>query len=63
LADPSLKHHAIDWFDGEKVGIEICAGLLLALGVWPLRRALAKFPSHFTSEVEDDEPYQRGSSR
>lgn len=40
LADPSLAHHAVDWLDGEKVGVEICAGLLLALGMWRLRRAL-----------------------
>jgi predicted ferric reductase len=45
LADPSLKEHAIDWLDGEKVGIEICAGVLAALGVWRLRRALRRLTS------------------
>lgn len=40
LADPSLKERAIDWFDGEKVGVEVCAALLVGLGVWRLRRAL-----------------------
>ncbi|HEY6852850.1 MAG TPA: ferric reductase-like transmembrane domain-containing protein [Gemmatimonadales bacterium] len=42
LADPSLRDHAIDWLDGEKVGIEICAGLLVALGVWRLGRAFKR---------------------
>lgn len=44
LADPSLKDHAIDWLDGEKLAVEICGALLVAVGVWRLRRALLSSP-------------------
>src|SRR5260370_27470558 len=42
LADPSLRHHAVDWLDGEKVAVEICAGLLVALGVGRQPRRLGR---------------------
>jgi len=46
---PSLKHHAIDWFDGEKVASRSAPGYWLALGVCGCAGALLS-PSHFTSE-------------
>jgi predicted ferric reductase len=38
LTDPLLKGAAIDYFDGEKVFIEICGGLILAVGIYGARR-------------------------
>jgi DMSO/TMAO reductase YedYZ heme-binding membrane subunit len=42
LADPTLRHHPVDWLDGEKVAIEICSALIAAFGVLRLRGALRR---------------------
>lgn len=43
LADPTLRSRPVDWFDGEKIGIEVCVALIAVLGVLRLRRAVRRF--------------------
>jgi hypothetical protein len=37
MTDPELKEHAPDYFDGEKVLIEVCALLIVVATVWRVR--------------------------
>lgn len=42
LTDPNLKNSPVDWFDGEKVFIEVCALLILVSSVFRWRFAARK---------------------
>ena len=37
IADPTVTGRAIDYIDGEKVYIEICAALFVVVGAWRIR--------------------------
>jgi hypothetical protein len=40
--DPRLANSAIDWFDGEKIFIELCLAIIVIAGVRRWRYALSK---------------------
>lgn len=42
LTDPNLKNSPVDWFDGEKVFIEVCALVILGVSLWRWRHAARK---------------------
>jgi len=42
FTDPTLKDHPVDYLDGEKVLIEVCALLVLAAGLYRLRWAIKR---------------------
>lgn len=42
IADPTVTGRAIDYIDGEKVYVEVCAALFTALTLWRIRHRRAK---------------------
>src|SRR3954469_6012138 len=42
IADPTVTGRAIDYIDGEKVYVEVCAALVTGLTVWRIRHRRAK---------------------
>ncbi len=46
LTDPTLKDHPIDYLDGEKVLVEVCALLVLALAAYRLRWSAHRRAAH-----------------
>jgi sulfoxide reductase heme-binding subunit YedZ len=42
IADPTVTGRAIDYIDGEKVYVEVCAALFMILTVWRIRHTRAK---------------------
>ncbi|HVA58305.1 MAG: ferric reductase-like transmembrane domain-containing protein [Gemmatimonadaceae bacterium] len=46
LTDPTLKDRPIDYLDGEKVLVEICALLVLALALYRLRWGIRRREEH-----------------
>src|SRR3954463_5833194 len=42
IADPTVTGRAIDYIDGEKVYVEVCAALVMALTAWRIRHRRAR---------------------
>ena len=42
LTDPQLKNNPVDWFDGEKIFVEVCMFVVAGVSLWALRYRLAK---------------------
>jgi sulfoxide reductase heme-binding subunit YedZ len=42
IADPTVTGRAIDYIDGEKVYVEVCAALFMILTIWRIRHTRAK---------------------
>ena len=42
IADPTVTGRAIDYIDGEKVYVEVCAALFMTLTIWRIRHTRAK---------------------
>jgi len=42
IADPTVTGRAIDYIDGEKVYVEVCAALFMTLTIWRIRHRRAK---------------------
>jgi sulfoxide reductase heme-binding subunit YedZ len=42
IADPTVTGRAIDYIDGEKVYVEVCAALFMMLTIWRIRHRRAK---------------------
>jgi DMSO/TMAO reductase YedYZ heme-binding membrane subunit len=49
FTNPDLKKTPIDWFDGGKVFVEICALIIVAISLWRWRYGVRK--SHRTSHA------------
>jgi methionine sulfoxide reductase heme-binding subunit len=42
IADPTVTGRAIDYIDGEKVYVEVCAAAFMTLAIWRIRHRRAK---------------------
>ena len=42
IADPTVTGRAIDYIDGEKVYVEICAALFVVVSAWRIRHRRAR---------------------
>jgi methionine sulfoxide reductase heme-binding subunit len=42
IADPTVTGRAIDYIDGEKVYVELCAALFMTLTIWRIRHTRAR---------------------
>jgi DMSO/TMAO reductase YedYZ heme-binding membrane subunit len=42
IADPTVTGRAIDYIDGEKVYVEVCAAVVMALTAWRIRHRRAR---------------------
>ncbi|MGB2638992.1 MAG: hypothetical protein WAN32_08605, partial [Candidatus Acidiferrum sp.] len=56
LTDPDLQHHRVDWLDGGKIFVEICAAVIAVTIVLRWRHARqkslqAKQPSRQTASI------------
>ena len=55
-SDPSLKDHAIDYLDAEKVGIEVCLLIVVAGSYFRWRQALRRRRALGTRKAYGNEP-------
>ncbi|MGC1485648.1 MAG: ferric reductase-like transmembrane domain-containing protein [Candidatus Acidiferrum sp.] len=46
FTDPDLQHHPVDWLDGGKIFVEICAAIILATMILRARHSRKKALSH-----------------